>query len=237
MIFLDTETTGNDPSNDRLTQLCYKIGDLIVSEYFKPPIPIPVKAMSITHITNKMVADKPEFPGSETAKKLQELLADHILVAHNAPFDMAILANEGVKTGEYIDTLRVAKHLDKEFQIPEYNLQYLRYLLDLEIEAMAHDAKGDVLVLEGVFRRLLDKLMIDGMNEEGAIRQMIELSKKPILIRAFNFGKYRDKLIAEVAATDQSYLLWLLNEKLLKNDPYDEDWIYTLQHYTNSAKN
>lgn len=232
LIFLDTETTGNDPAKDRLVQLSYKVDDQIVAEYFKPPFPIPVKAMSITHITNKMVADKPSFPDSQTAKDLQALLESHILVAHNAPFDISILENEGMQTPRFIDTLRIAKHLDSEFIIPEYNLQYLRYFLELEVEAIAHDAKGDVLVLEELYKNLQKQLTDTGKSTEEAIDKMIELSKTPILLRSFNFGKYRGQLISEVAQTDKNYLLWLLNEKLLKNDPYDEDWIYTLQHYT-----
>ena len=44
--------------------------------------------MSIHHITNEMVADKPPFKGSDASKKLQVLFAndDSILVAHNAKF-------------------------------------------------------------------------------------------------------------------------------------------------------
>lgn len=232
LIFLDTETTGNDPSKDRLVQLSYKIGDTILAEYFKPPFAIPVKAMSITHITNKMVDDKPPFPDSQTAKDLQKLLETHILVAHNAPFDISILENEGIHTPRFIDTLKVAKHLDSEFIIPEYNLQFLRYFLELEVEAVAHDAKGDVLVLEELYKNLQKQLTDTGKSTDEAIDKMMELSKTPILLRSFNFGKYRGQHIAEVAQTDKNYLLWLLNEKLLKNDPYDEDWIYTLQHYT-----
>ena len=38
-------------------------------------------------------------------------------------------------------------------------MQYLRYFLDIEIEATAHDAMGDVLVLEKLFERLLAKIM------------------------------------------------------------------------------
>lgn len=47
--------------------------------------------------------------------------------------------------------------MDKNGVIPKYNLQYLRYYLGLEIEATAHDALGDILVLEGLFSRLTAK--------------------------------------------------------------------------------
>jgi DNA polymerase III epsilon subunit-like protein len=91
LIFIDTETTGNEIGTDRLCQVCFQVGDTIKTEYFKPPLPISVKSMSITHITNEMVADKKLFVGSAMASELQKLLTDGILVAHNAKFDIAML--------------------------------------------------------------------------------------------------------------------------------------------------
>ena len=61
LIFLDTETTGIDLLVDRLCQVAYKYHGELFSEYFKPPVPISVKSMSISHITNKMVEKKEEF--------------------------------------------------------------------------------------------------------------------------------------------------------------------------------
>ncbi len=73
-IFLDTETTGNGPT-DRLCQLAFKTDEgLTVNELFNPGMPISIDAMSIHHITNEMVQDKPSFHNSDTWKQLQELL-------------------------------------------------------------------------------------------------------------------------------------------------------------------
>ena len=230
LIFLDTETTGNDVTKDRLCQVCYRVGDEIRTEYFKPPMPIPVKATSITHITNKMVADKQPFQGSTMHKDLAALLVDNVLVAHNAEFDCAILESEGVKIPHRICTLRVARFLDPEGIIPEYGLQYLRHYLDLEIEANAHDAEGDVKVLYAIFQRLLSKVKEKIGDEAAAIEEMITISSKPSLFKKFNFGKYKDKTVAEVAATDRGYLEWLLKQKQTSGEK-DEDWIYTLQEH------
>ena len=153
LLFLDTETTGNEVAKDRLCQVCYRTKDGTRTEYFKPPLPISTKSSSITHITNKMVEDKPAFEGSAMKQELETLLADHVLIAHNAKFDIAILEAEGLKVPHFICTLRVARYLDTEAIIPEYNLQFLRYYLDLEIEGGAHDAEGDVNVLEAIFNR------------------------------------------------------------------------------------
>jgi hypothetical protein len=112
LIFLDTETTGNNLLTDHLFEVCYSLGDDIKQEMFKPSLPISVKAQSITHVTNKMVADKPAFAESQMKQDLQILFKDHVLVAHNAKFDIAMLAKEDIQVPEYICTLKVARYLD-----------------------------------------------------------------------------------------------------------------------------
>ena len=223
LIFLDTEATGNEPAKDRLCQVCYKTADGFHVGYFKPPIPISVKAMSITHITNKMVEDKEAFANSKMKQELQELLNKGVMVAHTALFDIAMLKSEGMEIPRFIDTLRVVRELDPDNKIPEHNLQFLRYFLDLDVEAMAHDAEGDVKVLEALFKRLYEKLP--------DIEKMIEISKRPTLFRNFIFGKYKGQSIAEVMKTDRGYLEWLLNQKLASDSETEEDWIFTLKHY------
>lgn len=232
LIFLDTETTGNDVKTDRLSQVCYKFDGMVFNEYFKPPLPMSVKAMSVTHITNKMLADKPPFKGSQMEKDLTDLLKDKILVAHNARFDVSILEAEGIFPSKFICTLRVARFLDPNNLIPEYGLQFLRYFLNLEIVGEAHDAEGDVHVLYAVFERLFSKVMETEGSAGKAIAKMLEISKTPTIFNKFNFGKYKDKTVAEVLKTDRRYLEWLLNSKL-ENEQNDEDWIYTLKHYLN----
>lgn len=189
-----------------------------------------VKAMSVTHITNKMIEDKEPFEGSETKRELASLLEEGILVAHNAKFDVAMLSAEGLEVPRFICTLRLARHLDKDNKIPEYNLQYLRYYLDLEIEARAHDAEGDVLVLEALFQRLFDKMKESWPDEERVLEEMMQISSRPSLFALFNFGKHKGKLLADVVKTDRNYLEWLLNQKTLNSED-DDDWVYTLKHY------
>lgn len=243
LIFLDTETTGNEPATDRLCQVCYRVGkDLSAqaetkTEYFKPPVLMSVKAMSITHITNAMLEDKPVFAESQMKKDLEFLLAEGVMVAHNALFDKAILEAEGVVVPKFICTLRVARALDTKDAIAEYNLQFLRYYLDLKVEGNPHDAEGDVNVLEALFQRLFTKVREDlpageagTKTDEEAIKKMIEISSTPVLFRKFNFGKYKDQQIADVVKTDRRYLEWLLSEKQ-KSPETEEDWIYTLNTY------
>lgn len=231
LIFLDTETTGNEPAKDRLCQVCYQVDGKTHMGYFKPPMPISVKAMSITHITNKMVADKEAFADSRFKKDLQELLSDGILVAHAALFDIAMLKAEGVDVPRFIDTLRVVRHLDPEMKIPEHNLQYLRYFLELEVEGAAHDAEGDVNVLAALFDRLFKKMREGTASDEEAVEEMMRVSARPTLFKYMLFGKYKGVALEEVAKTDRRYLEWLLTQKEAADSNSEEDWVYTLKHY------
>lgn len=232
LIFFDTETTGNT-ENDSLVQIAYKTGNKNFTGLYKPPTKIPPEASAVHHITNKMVENKPSFAESGDLEKIKKLFEDKdsIVVAHNAPFDLMIIKKEGIEPKRFICTLRVARYLDPEGKIDRYNLQYLRYLLEIEVDATAHDALGDVLVLEKLFERLKRKIMeAENLNEDEAILKMIEISSHPSLLRTFNFGKYNGKKIEEVEQTDRGYLEWLLAQKL-QSDQIDEDWIYTLKYY------
>lgn len=230
LLFLDTETTGNDVLADRLFQVCYKHKDALKSEYFKPTTPITVKSQSITHVTNKMVEDKPLFEGSKMQSELKDLLKDKILVAHNAIFDLAMLAHEGVVASKFICTLKVARYLDTNCVIPEYGLQYLRYYLELNVIGNAHEAEDDVRVLEALFARLYAKMFESYKDHDKVIEEMMRVSSNPFLMRQFTFGKHKGKRIEDVVVFDKPYLEWLLEQKQMS--PTDEeDWIYTLKFH------
>jgi DNA polymerase III epsilon subunit-like protein len=232
LIFFDTETTGNT-EGDFICQIAYKTGDESFTGLYKPSKKIPPEASAVHHITNKMLEGKPAFKDSADFKKIKNLFEhkDTVVIAHNAPFDLPMIKKEGIEPPRFICTLRLARHLDPEGKIGRYNLQYLRYLLDLDVEATAHDALGDVLVLEKLFERLKNKFIEqENLSEEEILEKMIEISSRPFLHHTFKFGKYNGKKIDEVIEQDRGYLEWLLSEKE-KSDQSDEDWIYTLKHY------
>jgi len=232
LLFIDTETTGTGPE-DKLIQVAYRTTDGIdVNELYKPNRPIEIAAMAVHHITEKMIANKPAFIGHNVYEDLKKRFArGEIFIAHNAKFDINMIEKEGLHVGTFIDTLKVARHLDPESKIDSYGMQYLRYLLGIEIEATAHDAWGDILVLEQVFYRMLKKMMTaSDISKEQAIEKMIEISTKPSLIRSINFGKYKGGKLEDIAKNDTGYLKWLLGEKM-KSDEDEEDWIYSLKHY------
>ncbi|MFA5997943.1 MAG: exonuclease domain-containing protein [Candidatus Paceibacterota bacterium] len=234
IIFFDTETTGNG-DKDRLCQLAVKerfVDEPLVNATYKPPVPISIESMAIHHITERMVAGRPAFQDAPEYGSVKDLFENEetVAVAHNAAFDVAMFAREGIVPRRTICTYKLAYALDPDDAVPNYRLQYLRYLLDLDIEAEAHDAWGDVLVLEALFERLLEKMKERHGTEEAALEAMLAISARPMLFTTLRFGKYNGKKIEEVVRLDKSYLEWLLKEK--EKDPTGEaDWIYTLKHY------
>ena len=101
------------------------------------------------------------------------------MVAHNAAFDVDMLKKEGIELKNGICTLKLTRYFDKKGVIPKYGLQYLRYYLKLNVDAVPHTALGDILVLEALFDRIYAKAVIEFGDD--AVSKMIEVSKNPVL--------------------------------------------------------
>lgn len=230
LLFLDVETTGLN-EEDRLCEVAYKPFERAgFRGLFKPPVPIKVGAMAVSHITNKMVKDREPFIGSELYRDLEKFAKDDwVLVAHNAPFDLKMLAKEGIVFDKYIDTKKMSHALDIDMDMESHRLQYLRYFYGIELQnAVAHSAEGDVDVLVAVYHKLHELL------EKPSVEELVALSAKPVLYTKFKFGKYNGNYIAHVASINPGYLEWMLNEKRKSGESNEDDWIYTLEHYLNN---
>jgi DNA polymerase-3 subunit epsilon/exodeoxyribonuclease X len=223
-ILLDTETTGAS-EEDRVIQLGYIVlgskNIEVYNDFCSTDIEIKYQAMEVHNITPEMIENKPKCIDTNGYKRLQELNTDdNYIIIHNAPFDLGMLSKEGFSNRmKVIDTLRVAKHIYENED--SHRLQYFRYKMglykdeqkeakNLNIEVKAHDAIGDVLILK-LFLSKLRKSIEDIYPNENSVEKMVELTKKPIFIKTFRFGKYKGKTLQEVASTDAGYLRWMLS--------------------------
>lgn len=95
---IDVETTGLSPeSADRVCEIgAVKLrGGAVVETLgtlIDPERPISAGAYAVNGISPQMLAGAPTF--SQVAERLSRLIADSILVAYNAPFDMSFLVSE-----------------------------------------------------------------------------------------------------------------------------------------------
>ena len=236
-VLFDTETTGNQ-DDDKIIQFGAMIVDQkgkveAFDELCSTDVAIKLEAMEVHNITPELLVGKPKAVETNFYKKLEELNSnENYLIAHNISFDMGMVKKEGfVNQYQLIDTLRCAKHLFPE--LPYHRLQYIRYALELykveELEATkhnitikAHDAIGDVLVMKLFLTKLVAKCR-EIYPDYNPIEKLAELTKTPVFIQTFKFGKYKGKDVEQVAREDAGYLNWMRS-----NMELDEDLKYTL---------
>ncbi len=228
LIFFDTETTGVE-ANDRICAIGIADEEGVHYELIHPGRKIPPAASAIHQITNEMVADALQFGASQSRTRLKALnQSGNVLVSHNAPFDIAMVAKEGIVwEGEVIDTLKCAKALMDDLE--GYSLQFLRYELrlyreeerffaDHGVPLAPHNPLSDALHVKMLYHYLLD--LADH-------EKLVEISRSHVLLMRLPFGKYAKRRIEEIAHKDSGYLRWMLESVV----DMDEDLRYSIEHY------
>lgn len=201
-IYYDTETTGLRAKNDRVIELAAydPERDKSFETLIHPGMPIPPDSSAIHGITDADVKDAPSFK-EITAKFLEFCEGDVVLIAHNNDaFDIHFLRAEfersevSLPDWKFLDSLKWARRYRPD--LPRHTLQSLREVYGIS-ENRAHRALDDVIVLEKVFRSMIDDLTIE---------QAYNLMNKPRPIHHMPFGKYQGKPLKEVP---KDYLVWL----------------------------
>ena len=98
-VALDLETTGLDPSDDRITEIGavrfdeegHELG--VFDQLIDPGRPIPAFTEKLTGITNEDVKGAPAF--GEIANDLAAFVGESAVVGQNVRFDLAFLAEAG----------------------------------------------------------------------------------------------------------------------------------------------
>jgi len=101
-VVFDTETTGFSPANDRLVELDpvkIRNGEVLGEKNWliNPQRWIPYYVQKVHNITPEMVKDQPVF--ADIYPEFLEFIGDAVLIAHNAPFDIRMLAAEAERNG------------------------------------------------------------------------------------------------------------------------------------------
>lgn len=218
LIFIDVETTGLE-EDDVICECAFTqgFGGSIIEGLFKPKKPIDIEASMVHHISNEMVADRQPFQGSAIHKMLKTYFNQgYILVAHNAEFEIKMLAKEDIHPKKAICTMKVVRHFDTEDRIKSYKLQYIRYFWNIAADARAHNAADDIIVLEKIFERL---------SKDVSLEEMIKITETPFLLRSLRFGKHSGIPFNMIP---RDYLIWLR-----KQSNIDGDLLYTINYYIN----
>ena len=159
LVFLDLETTGASADRDRITEVgLIEVADgELVSEWstlVDPRRAIPPNIVSLTGITDQMVAAAPSF--GQIGAALFQRLEGRMLVAHNARFDYAFLRAEFRRIGicfraRVLCTVRLSRALFPEHR--HHNLDCIMQRFGLSCAAR-HRALGDAQVVWAFAREL-----------------------------------------------------------------------------------
>lgn len=232
LLAFDLETTGLDSGNDRIIEFCFVSldTDLQVTGRFhslvNPERPIPPDNSEIHGLTNADVDAMPTF--RYHAKRIQSLVDQSILVAHNGSFDMAVLNAELQRAGlkgltpshPMIDTLLIERYVNSH----KLEAAYQRYV-GAPFEG-AHRAEADTMATVAVLRgqrqvhgAMLPSLASDLVTDE--IKRLAGHEIKTYLdhdrrfyrdqegVVRFNFGQHRgDEVYAR-----RGYLEWMLRRE------------------------
>lgn len=187
-VVFDTETTGlNAAQGDEIVQIAgVRIvnGRILTGETFErvvnPGRPIPSASVKFHGITDDMVKGKP--PIQVVLPQFHGFVADSVLVAHNAAFDLSFLRPKEQDAGvslnnPVLDSQLLAAHVFEN--IDDNSLDGLAQRLGIEI-AGRHTALGDALMTAALFLRLIELLETRGVQ---TLNQAIELCNVAVALR------------------------------------------------------
>lgn len=163
-VAFDTETTGLDPyRGDEIISLGAVIIEnqtILEKPYFcrliNPNRPVSKQSQKITGINNEMLEDKPDL--IPVLNDFLDFCQSRILVAHNAPFDLAFINKRVAEAigrrivNPVIDTVLLTSSLFYSFG--DYSLEGLAPRFNLDLEGR-HTALADARIAATLFIKLL----------------------------------------------------------------------------------
>lgn len=192
-VVFDTETTGLDPERDEIVQLAalrVVNGRIVDGEVFEtlidPQRPIPPGATAVHGITPQMVIGAPHI--GEAGARFHRFAAGAVLVAHNAPFDMAFLRRHEADICQrfdnpILDTVLASAVLFGQGESHSLDALASRFGIIIP-EAARHTALGDAEATAQALVRMLPMLRARGFPTFGDL--VGEMRKHGRLLKDLN---------------------------------------------------
>jgi DNA polymerase-3 subunit epsilon len=193
-VVFDTETTGLRPDQgDEIVQIAaVRIvnGRRVEGEVFdtlvNPGRAIPAVSTAVHGITDAMVADAPMI--GPVLARFHAFAEGAVLVAHNAPFDMAFLRRHGPAQGlafdhPILDTVLLSAVVFGQHDVHSLDALTQRLGVTLPEEAR-HTAIGDTMATAEVFQKLLGMVQGRGLATFGSV--LAEVRRHGRLLKDLN---------------------------------------------------
>jgi DNA polymerase III subunit epsilon len=229
LAILDMETTGTDPTSDRIIEISIlKLAPGSEPDHrtrrVNPGIPIPAEAAAVHGIRDEDVAGSPSFRA--LAKGLMSFTDGCDLCGYNLFFTLRLMLSEFQRAGlsfpmagrRIIDPCRI--FLARE---PRDLPAALRFYCGKE-HVGAHGAAADVLATLAVLDAQLDRYedlprSVTGLHDYLRDPRAVDLgemfTRRSDESIEFAKGKYKGRLLPDIARTDPDYLDWMLRSDFL----------------------
>jgi DNA polymerase-3 subunit epsilon len=140
-VVVDVETTGGNAQTNRVTEIgAVRVrGETILEEWttlVNPGVRIPRRIVSLTGITDAMVAEAPPF--AEIAEAFLEFVGPRVFVGHRVAFDYGFLRAECERAGRelHLPTLCTVASMRRYFPgLPSYSLSGLSTHFEIPLES------------------------------------------------------------------------------------------------------
>jgi DNA polymerase-3 subunit epsilon len=226
--FFDLETTGTDPSRDKIVEIALvrlepSGSRVAITRRINPERPIPAEATAVHGITDADVSGLPAF--GQVARDLLDVLTDADLAGYNVRrFDVPLLDREfrdagldlALRSRRIVDVMTIFHKKE-----PRDLTAAVRFFLDRD-HAGAHGAEADVQasieVLDAQLARYPDlPRTVDALDAycypvpAGAVDRGGKFVLRDGEI-VFAFGRQKGRALREVAAVQRDYLEWILKQ-------------------------
>lgn len=226
IVFFDLETTGVNVASDRIVEISIlKIHPdgkrEIKTRRVNPEIPIPAGASEVHGIYDEDVKDEPTFKAM--AKSLAQFIGNSDLAGFNSnKFDVPLLMEEFLRVGvdfdlssrKLVDVQNIFHKMEQRTLVAAYQFYCGKELIG------AHGAEADILatyeVLESQIERYEElendiSFLAEFSTRHNAVDLMGRIVYNEDGVEVFNFGKHKDKPVAEVFEQEPSYYNWMMN--------------------------
>ncbi len=183
-VVLDTETTGLEPERDELVQIAAvrmvngrSVAGEAMETLVNPGRSIPPQSSRVHGITDEQVADAPRV--AEAVGRLHDFARDAVLVAHNAPFDLAFLKRREAEIGArfdhpVLDTVLLSAVVFGPHEA--HNLDALCARLGIDIpDERRHTAPGDAEVTAAALCAMIPMLQARGFM---TLREVLQQTRR-----------------------------------------------------------
>ncbi len=167
-IVVDVETPNS--KNDSICSIAIVVVNeniIVKEEYYlvNPECSFDYFNVNLHGISKSMVLDKPTFP--EIWEEINEYFTNGIVVAHNAAFDLSVVAKTltrySIEVPEffYLCTFKLAKNEFEQFE--KHNLKYLCDILKIELTDH-HNALSDAQACQNILEIINSKRRLTSKN-------------------------------------------------------------------------